>query len=68
MEQAIANLEATRMILISEPKPARAFAGRRICWLMGRDRSPVELVERRSPSDLCLPGEIAHEADGPHST
>lgn len=56
LEVAIAQLEATRMVLISEPKPAVAFGGRRICWLMGQDRSPVELVERRDESDRCEPG------------
>ncbi len=57
LEQAIAHLEATGMKLISDPKPAVAFAGRRICWLLAPDPLPIELVERRSPQDLCPPGE-----------
>jgi len=55
LEETIAHLRASQMILISEPKPAVAFDRRRICWLMGRDRSPVELVERRAPDDPCTP-------------
>lgn len=57
LEAAIERLRADGMLLISEPKPGRAFAGRRICWLLGSDRSPVELVERRDDHDLCEPGE-----------
>ena len=56
IEDAIAQLEATGMRLISEPKPAVAFGGRRISWLVGEDPLPIELVERRSEGDLCLPG------------
>jgi methylmalonyl-CoA/ethylmalonyl-CoA epimerase len=57
LEETIARLRESGMALIAEPKPATAFAGRRICWLMGRDRSPVELVERHHPDDPCPPGE-----------
>ena len=57
LEQTIAHLEQTGMRLISDPKPAVAFAGRRICWLLADDPLPIELVERRTPDDLCLPGE-----------
>ena len=57
LEQAILHLEQTGMRLISDPKPATAFAGRRICWLLADDPLPIELVERRSPDDLCTPGE-----------
>jgi methylmalonyl-CoA/ethylmalonyl-CoA epimerase len=55
LEEAIEYLRATQMVPLSEPKPAVAFDGRRICWLMGRDRSPVELVERRDAEDRCEP-------------
>ena len=44
------------MMIISRPQPAVAFAGRRICWLVGEDRVLVELVERNEPSDSCVPG------------
>ena len=57
MEAAIARLEASDMRLISEPKPGVAFGGRRICWLLGDDPVPIELVERLADDDLCLPGQ-----------
>ena len=56
LEATIASLEGNGMRLISEPKPGLAFAGRRICWLLGDDLLPIELVERRDPDDLCPPG------------
>jgi methylmalonyl-CoA/ethylmalonyl-CoA epimerase len=56
LEQTIEYLEATQMRLISEPKVAVALGGRRICWLVGLDRIPIELVERRHDADLCTPG------------
>jgi methylmalonyl-CoA/ethylmalonyl-CoA epimerase len=55
LEKAIAQLEESDMRLISEPKPGRAFGGRRICWLVGEDPLPIELVERFSDNDLCFP-------------
>jgi methylmalonyl-CoA/ethylmalonyl-CoA epimerase len=56
LEEAIAGLEASGMKLISDPKPAVAFGGRRICWLFGADQLPIELVERRDDEDDCAPG------------
>jgi methylmalonyl-CoA/ethylmalonyl-CoA epimerase len=56
LEPAIEHLETMQMKLISEPKLAVAFGGRRICWLVGLDRVPIELVERRDETDLCIPG------------
>ena len=56
LEEAIEALEATAMKLISEPKPGVAFGGRRICWLLGQDPLPIELVERRDDDDRCEPG------------
>jgi methylmalonyl-CoA/ethylmalonyl-CoA epimerase len=56
LEATIASLADHGMRLISEPKPAVAFAGRRICWLFGDDLLPIELVERRASGDLCTPG------------
>jgi methylmalonyl-CoA/ethylmalonyl-CoA epimerase len=57
LEATIAHLEETGMRLISEPTPGVAFAGRRICWLLGADPVPIELVERRDDSDDCAPGQ-----------
>ncbi len=56
LEKTIAHLEQTGMKLISDPKRAVAFAGRRICWLLADDPLPIELVERRDGSDRCIPG------------
>jgi methylmalonyl-CoA/ethylmalonyl-CoA epimerase len=56
LEAAIAHLERSGMRLISDPKPGMAFAGRRICWLIGDEPLPIELVERASDDDLCVPG------------
>jgi methylmalonyl-CoA/ethylmalonyl-CoA epimerase len=62
LEQTIAELEQSGMRLISEPKAAVAFAGRRICWLIGEDPLPIELVERRDDDDLCVPGISTEQA------
>jgi methylmalonyl-CoA/ethylmalonyl-CoA epimerase len=56
LEDAIARMEARGMRLISAPTAAVAFAGRRICWLIGKDRVPIELVERNEDADGCVPG------------
>jgi methylmalonyl-CoA/ethylmalonyl-CoA epimerase len=56
IEDAIEVLETTGMKLISEPKPGIAFGGRRVCWLLGQEPLPIELVERRDDLDACMPG------------
>ena len=56
LEDAIEHLEANGMKLFSDPKPAIAFGGRRICWLLGPDQLLAELVERRNDEDACVPG------------
>jgi len=56
LDRAMDMLAQTGMMVISPPQPAVAFAGRRICWLLGEDPLPVELVERNGPGDFCLPG------------
>jgi len=56
LEQTIAELEASGMRAISEIKPGVAFQMRRICWMIGDDPLPIELVERKSDDDACLPG------------
>ena len=55
LEATVEHLESVGLVRISEPEPAAAFDGRRICWLMTQDRSLVELVERRSETDSCEP-------------
>jgi methylmalonyl-CoA/ethylmalonyl-CoA epimerase len=54
--ETIEGLQERGMRLIMEPKPGVAFAGRRICWMIGDDPLPVELVERESVDDPCTPG------------
>jgi methylmalonyl-CoA/ethylmalonyl-CoA epimerase len=56
LETATDLLIQTGMMVISPPQPAVAFAGRRICWVLGEDPLPIELVERTAPGDSCLPG------------
>ncbi len=56
LEKTIAELEESGARLISEPKAGVAFGGRRICWMVGEDPLPIELVERRNDDDLCVPG------------
>jgi methylmalonyl-CoA/ethylmalonyl-CoA epimerase len=56
LERTTNSLVETGMMLISPPQPAKAFAGRRICWLLGEDPLPIELVERAGPEDPCVPG------------
>lgn len=55
LEDTLPYLEANGMVLISQPTPAVAYNGRRICWLMDEASLLVELVERRDPSDPCQP-------------
>lgn len=56
LESTVEHLEEQGMKLISALSPGVAFAGRRICWLLGEDNVPIELVERRADDDLCIPG------------
>ena len=59
LEATISFLEENGMRLISEPRPGVAFSGRRICWLIGDDLVPIELVERRDDVDRCAPASLA---------
>jgi methylmalonyl-CoA/ethylmalonyl-CoA epimerase len=45
-------LRARQMLVLHAPVPATAFSGRRIAWLMGEDRIPIELVEAGGPDAL----------------
>jgi len=56
LEAAISHLEKEGMRLISEFSRGVAFGGRRICWLLGEDMVPIELVEQHDECDLCTPG------------
>jgi hypothetical protein len=39
-------------MIIAAPVPAVAFNGRRIAWLIGRDKLLTELVERGADAEL----------------
>lgn len=52
IEQATDQLRERGMMILTLPVPAVAFAGRRVSWVMGRDRLPIELVERGAPGEL----------------
>jgi methylmalonyl-CoA/ethylmalonyl-CoA epimerase len=56
LEEAADRLVQSGMMLVSPPQPAVAFAGRRICWLVGDDLLPIELVEQTDLDDSCEPG------------
>ncbi|MEO8194745.1 MAG: VOC family protein [Gemmatimonadales bacterium] len=46
------ELRAGGMMLVHSPTPAAAFHGRRIAWMLGRDRILIELVEQGAPGEL----------------
>jgi methylmalonyl-CoA/ethylmalonyl-CoA epimerase len=52
LAESCAELRKKGMTLIQPPVGAQAFPGRRIAWLMGRDRMLIELVERGPREDL----------------
>jgi methylmalonyl-CoA/ethylmalonyl-CoA epimerase len=56
LEKVAEWLVQSEMMQISPPQSAVAFGGRRICWLVGEDMLPIELVERSASGDRCEPG------------
>jgi len=52
IDQSCAELRKKGMTLIQPPVGASAFPGRRVAWLMGRDRVLVELVEQTAVKGL----------------
>jgi methylmalonyl-CoA/ethylmalonyl-CoA epimerase len=52
IEAACQELRGRGLFLLQPPVEAVAFPGRRIAWLIGRDRIPLELVERGQPGEL----------------
>jgi methylmalonyl-CoA/ethylmalonyl-CoA epimerase len=52
IEAAVEHLRSTGMVTICEPVEAVAFPGRKIAWMLGTDRVPVELVEAGEPGQL----------------
>jgi len=45
MERALARLTAQRAVVVSRPKPAIAFGGRKVAFLMLPNRLLIELIE-----------------------
>jgi len=52
IEAACEALRRRGLFLLQPPVPAVVFKGRRIAWLMGGDRVPLELVETGPPEEL----------------
>ena len=52
LEAACASLRAKGLFPLQRPVAAAAFAGRRIAWFLGKDRVPIELVERGIPGEI----------------
>ena len=52
IDRACEDLRAAGAFLIQRPVSAVAFRGRRIAWLVGRDRALTELVERGQDGEL----------------
>lgn len=52
IEGACRQLRSKGMMLLQAPVAATAFPGRRIAWLMGDDRTPIELVEEGRTGEL----------------
>jgi len=52
IDAACQQLRANGLFLIASPVAAVAFNGRRIAWLVGRDRVVTELVERGRQGQL----------------
>jgi methylmalonyl-CoA/ethylmalonyl-CoA epimerase len=52
IDEACATLRRRGLMIIAAPVPAVAFNGRRIAWLIGRDKLLTELVERGADAEL----------------
>lgn len=52
IDEACRELRNQAMLLMQPPIAAVAFPDRRIAWLIGRDRIPIELVERGLPGGV----------------
>jgi len=49
LEAHIADMKRRKAVVIRPPKPAVAFLGRRIAWMVTRERLVIEYLERRLP-------------------
>ena len=46
LEMALAEMKTRRAVIARRPKPAVAFDGRRIAWMVTAERALIELLER----------------------
>jgi hypothetical protein len=49
LEGHITEMKARRSVLIPSPKPAVAFDGKRIAWMLTAEKLLVELLEKGQP-------------------
>lgn len=49
IDDAVAQLKQRSALIVSRPKPAVAFEGRRVAWAMTKEWLLVEVLERESP-------------------
>ncbi len=50
LEQELSDFRSRGSLIVKRPKPAVAFQGRRIAWLLTPEKFLVELLEERSPN------------------
>ncbi len=50
LEWQLAEMKDRKCVLIRPPKPAVAFSGRRVAWIVTRERLVVEYLERPTSS------------------
>ena len=48
LEEGLLQAEAVGMAIVAAPAPAVAFGGRRIAWVLSKNRLLMELLERRT--------------------
>jgi methylmalonyl-CoA/ethylmalonyl-CoA epimerase len=56
IEAEVQELRKSGLFLLQAPVAAAAFPGRRIAWLIGTDRIPIELVEKAPPGEELFGG------------
>ena len=49
LEAGLEEARGTGFVMVSPPKPAVAFGGRRIAWICSKNRLLIEFLERDSP-------------------
>jgi len=49
LDRCVAEMKSLGALKAKQPKPAAAFGGRRIAWMLTREKLLVELLERAAP-------------------